>query len=721
MASSLIAATLVMCLVAQAASHSQGHSGHLDDHHHHHHHDEAHDDEVIDSSTTKPLPPAEKGEALMSGHRCIHEQMIARAPKPVTIPQSYLVEHAWKDWSIQEEQPLIEKQTAENPGSAHRVFRATSTDYANMRFKFYFNVDNVGICPSVGTIVQTYQGGDVNCTSSDVLTPLKNDYIVNTLMPQASNFLRGALKVIPINGSLIAPATCNGITIPTSHRTTGVSDADFVAYVTSVPLLDNSSGTVAWAVSCANDASGRPIAGHVNFVPAALKNAATLKTYITAQDVNTGIHELSHALGFSASYFDAYVDLNGVHQGAGGRTQNVNMPNLGKTVTMMTSPRALAAGKEFFQCSTMTGVEIEDQGGPGTGGSHWEKRILYTEYMSGILSSVATYISSLTLGYFEDKGYYVADYSWAQNGSMAFGKGRGCSFVNNKCNTQTGLSEFCFDSTKTNQYCSTDFLGQGQCGVAEYNDPLSSHYQYFSNPNSGGAVALSDYCPTGLTFSNRVCIDGSTKDTQDIYGNTYGSASKCFQSSLVSQGYSPGDAAVSTRCFPISCTSAGRIQIDIRGGTAICPLDGSAGAADLSGVSGYTGVILCPRASALCVSPAATAAPTPAPPTPIPTPAPPGQTPAPAPFTRNPQPATTLPTNCANRVLCANNINVRLPWCRSLADAVLACFGANCDTELASWLSTNGASCTEPFSWGNANCVEGANGGAAMCALLNIV
>eukprot|EP00455_Lapot_gusevi_P004587 TRINITY_DN11889_c0_g1_i7.p1 TRINITY_DN11889_c0_g1~~TRINITY_DN11889_c0_g1_i7.p1 ORF type:complete len:398 (+),score=16.36 TRINITY_DN11889_c0_g1_i7:49-1242(+) len=396
------------------------------------------------------------------------------------------------------------------------------------------------------------------------------------------------------------------------------------------------------------------------------------------------------------------------------------MPNLGKSVTMMLSPRALAAGKEYFQCSTMTGVEIEDQGGSGTAGSHWEKRILYTEYICGILSSVATYISSLTLGYFEDKGYYVADYSWAQNGSMAFGKGRGCSFVNNKCNTQTGLPEFCFDTTASNQYCSPDFLGQGYCGVAEYSSALASNFQYFSDPNEGGAVSLSDYCPTGLAYSNRVCIDGSTTDSQNIYGNTYGSASRCFQSSMVQSGYSPGDASVSTRCFPITCTSTGLIRIDIRGSTAICPLDGSAGAADISGVSGYSGVIMCPRASSLCVSPSSTAAPTPAPPTPIPTPAPPGQTPAPAPFTRTPQSATTLPVNCADRVPCANNITTRLPWCRFFADAVLACFGANCDGQLASWLSTNGASCTDPFSWGNANCVEGANGGAAMCALLNI-
>ncbi len=35
-----------------------------------------------------------------------------------------------------------------------------------------------------------------------------------------------------------------------------------------------------------------------------------------------------------------------------------------------------AEGKEHFGCSTLRGVELENQGGLGTQLSHWEKRIL---------------------------------------------------------------------------------------------------------------------------------------------------------------------------------------------------------------------------------------------------------------------------------------------------------------------------------------------------------
>ena len=33
-------------------------------------------------------------------------------------------------------------------------------------------------------------------------------------------------------------------------------------------------------------------------------------------------------------------------------------------------------GRAHFNCPTLGGVELENQGGSGTAGSHWEKRIL---------------------------------------------------------------------------------------------------------------------------------------------------------------------------------------------------------------------------------------------------------------------------------------------------------------------------------------------------------
>ena len=51
------------------------------------------------------------------------------------------------------------------------------------------------------------------------------------------------------------------------------------------------------------------------------------------------------------------------------------------------SPRVLAKGREFFDCASLTGVEIEDAGGGGTAGMHWESRLLKNDVMSGSAST----------------------------------------------------------------------------------------------------------------------------------------------------------------------------------------------------------------------------------------------------------------------------------------------------------------------------------------------
>ena len=85
----------------------------------------------------------------------------------------------------------------------------------------------------------------------------------------------------------------------------------------------------------------------------------------------------------------------------------------------------------YFNCSTLRGVEVENQGGPGTAMSHWERRLLGViyfathSYLSGIIWSmvycslqnegmtgfaIAVFkrpISKITFGLLQDSGYDV--------------------------------------------------------------------------------------------------------------------------------------------------------------------------------------------------------------------------------------------------------------------------------------------------------------------------
>ena len=70
---------------------------------------------------------------------------------------------------------------------------------------------------------------------------------------------------------------------------------------------------------------------------------------------------------------------------------------------------------------------MEEYGGSGTVGSHWEAKILLGDYMNGVIYTNEQVISEFTLALLEDTGFYKANYY--TGGLMRYGKHKGCSFV----------------------------------------------------------------------------------------------------------------------------------------------------------------------------------------------------------------------------------------------------------------------------------------------------
>ena len=100
------------------------------------------------------------------------------------------------------------------------------------------------------------------------------------------------------------------------------------------------------------------------------------------------------------------------------------------------------AAKKHFNCPTLKGVELENQGGSGTDGSHWEERIMAGDFMIG--EDLDEYvISPMSLALMEDSGWYQVNYFHA--GLFRFGKNQGCGFVDGKCITNE-------KSTFSNEY-----------------------------------------------------------------------------------------------------------------------------------------------------------------------------------------------------------------------------------------------------------------------------
>ncbi|KRX08706.1 hypothetical protein PPERSA_08017 [Pseudocohnilembus persalinus] len=54
----------------------------------------------------------------------------------------------------------------------------------------------------------------------------------------------------------------------------------------------------------------------------------------------------------------------------------------GISSTYLSTPNVLAAAKEHYGCPTALGMLLENQGGSGSAGSHWERTILQNEFMT---------------------------------------------------------------------------------------------------------------------------------------------------------------------------------------------------------------------------------------------------------------------------------------------------------------------------------------------------
>ncbi|XP_061727477.1 leishmanolysin-like peptidase [Cydia pomonella] len=363
----------------------------------------------------------------------------------------------------------------------------------------------------------------------------------------------------------------------------GVENTDFVLYVSAVETERCRRGlTVAYASHCQQESAlDRPVAGHANFCPGELST----KYRDLPSLLSTVQHEMLHALGFSVSLFAFYRDDNGeplmerrpdtgnppldeelqIHKWSDRVVRNVTRKKwmirggyIERTFHMIVTPRVVKEVREHFNCSTLEGAELEDQGGDGTALTHWEKRLFENEAMTGTHTQNSVF-SRITLALMEDTGWYRADYSVAA--PLDWGRGLGCQFATTSCkqwlNTQRlrrkNPAPFCErikgDPLRTE--CSPRRSAVVLCNLVRHENILPRAYQHFDTlPNVapgeeahyGGSVSLADYCPYLQEFTWRhksVLIRGSRCEYEENTPKTdvnfalenYGAHSKCFDHS----------------------------------------------------------------------------------------------------------------------------------------------------------------------------------------------
>jgi hypothetical protein len=279
------------------------------------------------------------------------------------------------------------------------------------------------------------------------------------------------------------------------------------------------------------------------------------------RNILTLMHELGHALGFnslSMAHFrkpdgtpitprthngnirDSKVECTGPSSER--RSANVALPSEeilqfrtvrgGVRVAEVVTPSIVQVVRNQFGCQKLTGAELESgEGLPlaktteehGCLGDHWERRLFSSDLMNPIIGELefTTRISTLTLAYFADSGWYQVDLSRAEV-AAGWGRGAGCSFVDDTCIGKNGEVPpenepyFCNDIPSDQSRsvandihgCTPDLSRKALCSMGQYDLDLPYEYQYFMTTygsDVGGADSFMDYCPVYSGFANGLC------------------------------------------------------------------------------------------------------------------------------------------------------------------------------------------------------------------------
>eukprot|EP01082_Thalassiosira_pseudonana_P007413 g6405.t1 g6405 contig23:373932-377732(-) len=397
---------------------------------------------------------------------------------------------------------------------------------------------------------------------------------------------------------------------PSTSPSTSPSEAE--PFVESRPICPGTY--LASATYCSSDQYDRPVAGILSIcidnVHSFFYDGDQIK-----RNIVTIMHEMAHILGFNAlslAHFrdgdtgepltprdkhgdvpDAEVECTGISPRT---TSAIPLPSTnitklrevrgGVRAATIVTPTVRRVVRNMFGCQTLPGAELESGEGqllsedyigaisPGECiGDHWERRLFRTDLLNPIVDDVpySLYISSLTLAYFSDSGWYKVNTDRIAPSSI-WGRNAGCNFVNQKCispdgritagnnpffcnNFVSAMSEDDDEDVITEIHgCDLDSSRKAVCSLVEYDSAVPDEYNYFGKVEAiggdhfGGSDPTLDYCPVFEGFSNGQCNDKHAKKLVGVRSNLEvfgGDNSRCVIGNV--------DRKRTALCLPIAC------------------------------------------------------------------------------------------------------------------------------------------------------------------------
>lgn len=541
-----------------------------------------------------------------------HKLKLPHAPR--CSHDSDLAESSWEIATVPQAYPASSRGQRRTEGSAEESnnnntlepIKATGPLRIRLDYRYLDNIysdtgsGNKHTCTSGSESVVLSSGKSYTCKADDVPTSAKIAYI-RELMVYAVDKIQSLLDIVQIDGGLTLSRGGYNPFIEVGDEddtqpNVNFSATDLLVYVTGRPAGD--SDVYATGRTIAQDNNMRPILGQINWNPSLVTPPGSEddnKALVDGLYRGVAFHEMLHVLGFSSGVFIKYRDSNGRPWAQPVQKRTID----GREVTFLTTPRVREAVRLLHGCAPgddgyadLIGAAIEDQGGSGTAGSHWEKAAFMDEVMTGTASFVPV-ISNVTLAALEDSGWYKPHYDQAE--WLAWGEGRGCKFSTHRCVNGWPRGEGYFCSENGALGCTYNRKAVGGCQLAEPSSPeaADSRYDYLGK-KLVGTDSLADYCPYTRFYSNTWCTKVLSDSTPNDYGETYDGTGRCFQSSVFSSLTSLA-SQLSYKCYPVLCTSPTDLKVKVGNYWYACP-----NASTTISPKGYYGKLHCAPAAEIC-------------------------------------------------------------------------------------------------------------------------
>ena len=404
------------------------------------------------------------------------------------------------------------------------------------------------------------------------------------IFPAVTSYYSKVLTVNPlISGQLKATIeTCDGVPVPESFLSDGIA-TDLLLLVTTA-----AGAFEAWATPCqfVSDEFHRPVIGHIH-----LQGLEQHLNMTWGQLFASVVHQVAHVTAFHVELLPYFMGETGEYFGTEMIVSNGQIR--GSSASFVISPTVLAKARATFGCESLQGLELESTADPGDAAIHWEKRIMYGDFMSTRVNAYDVVFSDVSMALFEDSGWFRVNYAYTSE--VIWGYHRGCSWLLQSCiSAQTAIeTEFC-DSASLPR-CDYTYTKKGACDLQTSTTLLPSLYQYFNDPYLGGTDRFADHCPVVVPDPAQDCTGtiSSPEVNNEVYGETVSRNSRCIEGTFVSETAATPPRS-HTSCHKVTCEgSVATITIGLE--VAKCTPDGR----DTT-VRGYQGVVHCPTSDVLC-------------------------------------------------------------------------------------------------------------------------